>query len=129
MIDSTDPAVQRLYQHMTLIFDAMDADEGKEWHLWDALACWRHCGHGHYQPSGLVPHDITEYMPRLEELFREAHGWVWWVKSAPNRRPLPRFVPWDRWSWLASLRGTEAPRATNEELSEMYPADPVAPRG
>lgn len=129
MLNTDNQAAQMLYQHMLHIFDELGADDGKEWHLWDALACWRVCGHGHYQPSGLSPYNITPQMARLEELFREAHGWVWWVKSPRGRTALPRFVPWDRWSWLASLRGTEAARATNEELDEMWPADPAVSRG
>lgn len=122
MIGTGDQAAHLLYQYMLTVFDEVDAEDGKEWVLWDSLARWWSSRRGHYQPPSRFPQDVTDHVARLDELFREADGWIWWVRNRRGR-VLPRFVPKDRWLWLVALRG-EQPHLTNEQLHEMFPADP-----
>jgi hypothetical protein len=123
MLDTTNEAAQRLYQHMVCIFEEVHAEDGKEWVLWDALARYWSSKCGQYQPPSCFPQDITEYMADLDTFFRQAEGWIWWVKGPRGRAALPRFVSMDRWLWLVTIRGGK-PHLTNEEINRVFPDQP-----
>ncbi|MBQ1048474.1 hypothetical protein KBX50_08350 [Micromonospora sp. C51] len=112
-----DPqAAFQLGEHMSAISeDVYSASwiQGNEWTLWRALLDWRATGRALWDPKQPAFGDITEYMPRLDELKREAHGWVWWLNG---RR---QWVPIARWEQLVAAR--EQAHLSNDQLDEQLP--------
>lgn len=123
----TGPAIP-LGQHMSDISEDTHCAGwliGTEWCLWRALQDWRATGRAYWSPRALYPSDITEYMPRLDELQRQAAGWVWWLDVPDVAHGGMRFVTEDRWLRLVQAREAN-PSASNEELDLLVPAG--APR-
>ncbi len=54
-------------------------------------------------------------MPKLDEIQRQAGGWVWWLDGCGEQ-----FVPQERWDKLAVERAKEP--ISNERLNLRIPA-------
>lgn len=92
------PEVAALYEYMSDISEDVYAAGWMahcEWDLWAALTAWRR---GERAVWARV--DITDRMPRLDELSRTAGGWVWW----PDHCDDAEFVPMERWLNLVEVR-------------------------
>lgn len=93
---------------------------GNEWILWRALRNWRASGGpAYWDPASPDFADITEYMPKLDQVQRAAGGWVWFLMH-PDERGGMQFVPEERWLRLVEANAAR-PHLENEELDRDVP--------
>lgn len=121
-MNGLDVPAGKLAEHMSDISEDVYAAgwmAGTEWTLWAALQAWRNTGRAYWSPGSEYPHEITDCMPELDRLQRQAGGWVWWLDTAPNGGG-EVFVPEDRWLRLVAAR--EGRAVENEVLNVKVPA-------
>ncbi|MFJ1539226.1 hypothetical protein ACIODS_11855 [Micromonospora chalcea] len=123
MAHTLNGAANDLGEHMSDISEDVYAAgwiQGNEWILWRALQEWRREGRAFWNPGSPHPWDISEHMPRLDRLHRQAGGWVWWL-DYPGDRGGMQFVEGERWLRLVEAKRAR-PEARNEDLDRLVPA-------
>ncbi len=108
-----NPAALKLHDFISEISEDVYAASWMadcEWGLWAAYQSWKQGGPAQWSFAG-----ISAYMPELEQLHRDAGGWVWWL-DYPGDLGGPQFVPDARWWDLVAEREREDGRITNEQL-------------
>lgn len=85
-----------------------------EWDIWSAYQEWK-AG----RPAKWSFADISAYMAELEQLHREAGGWIWWL----DHRGGEQFVADARWALLVAERAKEGGRISNEQLDARLAGD------